>query len=317
MRGDMAQTRKHQARVALTSAAIGTLLLLGQGSGAQAQFPTASSVTSQPTLPVAGVQFKLHVTVLTIGAPVSVSQVSATVLGDRIDVTHCLHQGSSAAAPAAVKYEVPIAPLSEGSYQVVVTQKFIGEDSSPCGRFGILLEAQTEVVASTALRPVIEYYYAPRNHYFQTQDAGEIAALDNGQFVGWARTGQQFSAYAPGSASKSASLLPTCRFYGLPEAGLDTHFFSSMDAECAAIPILFPNQWIEETPDAFGAAQVVSATKSCPIGTLPLYRLYNGLPDVNHRYTTSLAIRQQMIDAGWIPEGYGTLGVALCTEIPI
>lgn len=281
-----------------------------------AQVPP-TSVSSQPTLPLAGVPFKLHVTVRTIGAPVSVDQVSAVVVGDRIDVTHCLHQGSSSTGPTFVKYEVPIASLTEGTYQVVVTQEFIGEDASPCGRMGVLIESEAVVVPPASLRPVIEYYYTPRNHYFQTQDAAEIAALDGGQFVGWSRTGQQFTAYAPGNANKSASIKPACRFYGRPEAGLDTHFFSTIAAECAAIPINYPNQWIEETSDAFGTAQVVSETQACPTGTFPLYRLYNGLPDVNHRYTTSLAIRQQMIDAGWIPEGYGLLGIAMCTEVPI
>ena len=46
----------------------------------------------------------------------------------------------------------------------------------------------------------------------------------------------------------------------------------------------------------------------------PLYRLYNngqsGAP--NHRYTTSLTIRADMIAKGWIPEGYGPLGVIAC-----
>ena len=54
------------------------------------------------------------------------------------------------------------------------------------------------------------------------------------------------------------------------------------------------------------------ADGSCVSGTVPLYRLYNNRPDVNHRYTTSLTIRQQMINAGWIPEGYGNMAVGMC-----
>ena len=46
------------------------------------------------------------------------------------------------------------------------------------------------------------------------------------------------------------------------------------------------------------------------VAPVPLYRLWNR--KVNHRYTTSLAIRSQMIEQGYVPEGYGPLGVAMC-----
>jgi hypothetical protein len=44
------------------------------------------------------------------------------------------------------------------------------------------------------------------------------------------------------------------------------------------------------------------------------YRLYNnnegGAP--NHRFTTDLNVRAQMIAAGWTPEGFG-VGVTFCS----
>jgi hypothetical protein len=47
---------------------------------------------------------------------------------------------------------------------------------------------------------------------------------------------------------------------------------------------------------------------------VPVFRLYNngmgGAP--NHRFTTDAAVRSQMLDAGWIPEGAGQEGVAFC-----
>ena len=53
---------------------------------------------------------------------------------------------------------------------------------------------------------------------------------------------------------------------------------------------------------------------ACGNGTVPLYRLYNdghgGSP--NHRYTIDLRVRATMIAAGWVPEGYGPLGVDAC-----
>jgi len=55
-----------------------------------------------------------------------------------------------------------------------------------------------------------------------------------------------------------------------------------------------------------------AATGACPFETTPVYRVYNNRPDANHRYTTSLAIRDSMVQAGWIPEGYGLDAVAFC-----
>jgi hypothetical protein len=52
----------------------------------------------------------------------------------------------------------------------------------------------------------------------------------------------------------------------------------------------------------------------CPAGTIPLYRLYNngmgGAP--NHRYTTSVAVFDQMAAAGWFFEGDGNTKVFAC-----
>jgi len=55
----------------------------------------------------------------------------------------------------------------------------------------------------------------------------------------------------------------------------------------------------------------------CQAGTIPIYRLYNNGQGAapNHRYTRDLAVRAQMIAAGWIPEGYGPLGVIMCAPI--
>jgi hypothetical protein len=53
----------------------------------------------------------------------------------------------------------------------------------------------------------------------------------------------------------------------------------------------------------------------CPAGSQPVYRLYNNGQGAapNHRYTTSLATRAQMLTRGWIPEGNGDLGVSMCS----
>lgn len=53
---------------------------------------------------------------------------------------------------------------------------------------------------------------------------------------------------------------------------------------------------------------------TCPAGSIPIYRMYNngmgGAP--NHRFTTDLNVRSQVLAAGWIAEGQG-IGVGFCS----
>ncbi len=98
----------------------------------------------------------------------------------------------------------------------------------------------------------------------------------------------------------------------MPTSSFQTHFYSAFPQECNSILTLFPGVWTFETDDAFGVQQPNVSTGACPSGTSPLYRLYNGLPNVNHRYVTDLLTRQLMLDNRWIPEGYGPLGVGMC-----
>jgi hypothetical protein len=155
---------------------------------------------------------------------------------------------------------------------------------------------------------VVEYYRATVGHYFMTAERAEIDALDNGTFSGWARTGQTFEAYPPSDASHAS----VCRFYGRPEAGLDSHFYSASIPECQAVIARFSNAWIYESGNVFTIDVPDPVNGACAPTALPVYRLYNNRVDVNHRYTTSLALRAQMMNAGWIAEGYGALAVAMC-----
>ena len=153
----------------------------------------------------------------------------------------------------------------------------------------------------------IEYYHAVFDHYFITSIADEITKLDNGTFVGWARTGASFNVYSdapPGT-------FPVCRFFSTSFAPKSSHFYTPSAAECATVKAN-PNWQFEgnvftvPTPDAAGL---------CAAGTVPVYRLYNNGQGAapNHRYTTSLATRSTMIAAQWIPEGAGELGVVMCS----
>ena len=154
--------------------------------------------------------------------------------------------------------------------------------------------------------PVIEYYNAGFDHYFITTIALEISNLDSGKTPGWVRTGKQFTAYAAAVAGSS----PVCRFFSTAFAPKSSHFYTPFPAECATVKTN-PNWTFEGEVFPIG---VPDGAGNCAAGTTPVYRLYNqghgGAP--NHRYTTDLDVRAQMLAQGWIPEGLGAVGVVMC-----
>jgi glucose/arabinose dehydrogenase len=154
---------------------------------------------------------------------------------------------------------------------------------------------------------VIEYYHASLDHYFITTLAVEIAALDNGTLHGWSRTGQTFHAYASAVAGTS----PVCRLYIPPAIG-DSHFLSASPSECAATKARFP-QFIVESDDVMRMMLPDATNGACPAATIAVYRLWNQRIDSNHRYVTDPALRAAMITRGYLSEGYGADGVAMCT----
>ncbi len=157
----------------------------------------------------------------------------------------------------------------------------------------------------------VEFHHAGLDHYFVSANAEEIALLDAGVLSGWRRTGEHWIVFKalPGLPARGT---PVCRFYGRPEADLDSHFYSGSPAECAAVREAFGASWQLESDDVFQAQLPKLTTGACPVAMTPLYRLFNGRRDANHRYTTSAGVRAAMVADGWIPEGYGAEGVALC-----
>ncbi len=166
--------------------------------------------------------------------------------------------------------------------------------------------AIAEAYYDVAQVPVVEFHHAAFGHYFISADAAEIAALDAGVHSGWRRTGLGFaaqSAYTNGAS-------PVCRFYLPPEVG-DSHFFSASPAECRDVAARFPS-FVAETAAAMYEVLPNLVSGECPAATAPVYRLWNGRADTNHRYTTDANARTAMLMAGWIAEGYGATGVAWC-----
>ena len=158
---------------------------------------------------------------------------------------------------------------------------------------------------------VIEYYNASLDHYFYTDSAPEIDALDSGRSAGWQRTGGGFFVSTTGFVGS----LPVCRYYIPPSLG-DSHFFSASAQECEDVHQSFP-WFVLETGAAFFVLPVLNMTTGeCETpwdyGIIPVYRLWNGRADANHRYTTDKNVRDDMVSKGYIAEGYGPDAVSFC-----
>lgn len=71
--------------------------------------------------------------------------------------------------------------------------------------------------------------------------------------------------------------------------------------------------WSLESRSAFHVFAPHPVTGACPRNTQPVFRLFNGKADVNHRYVTDRKLRDVMIQRGWIAEGAGPDSVAMCS----
>ena len=169
----------------------------------------------------------------------------------------------------------------------------------------------TTATASSATVPVVEYYNPVFDHYFITSVPVEISLLNARQppFQDWIATGFAFKGYA--NATAPASSVAICRFFNSTFAPKSSHFYAPHGLGCEATIAGFPDWGLED--DKLFNSMLPNASGACPTGTVPVYRLYNngmgGAP--NHRFVTSLAERQNMINKGFIAEGNG-IGVGMC-----
>jgi hypothetical protein len=171
--------------------------------------------------------------------------------------------------------------------------------------------ATASVAAGPPTVTVVEYHNAVFDHYFITPKPDEITLLDAHAppFQDWARTGFSFNAYV--NAGAPSGSVAICRFFNDHFAPKSSHFYAAHGFGCEATIAQFPD-WREEDDQLFNT-MLPDATGACPGGTIPVYRLYNdgrgGAP--NHRFVTSLAERQKMLDQGFVAEGAG-IGVGMC-----
>jgi hypothetical protein len=155
----------------------------------------------------------------------------------------------------------------------------------------------------------VEFYYSAWDHYFVTAAAPEIASLD-ATSNDWKRTGRTFKVWT----EEGPNALPVCRFFSDQSfAPKSSHFYTPYAAECDALRI--GSVWeLEGSVFDMGLPSGPSGTGTCSAGSVPLYRLYNngqgGAP--NHRYTSDLAIANQMTSSGWVVEGEAQTKVFAC-----
>lgn len=162
-----------------------------------------------------------------------------------------------------------------------------------------------------------EHRHAETGHYFVTSSLAESRALERGAVPGWSPTGMRFRVWIrPDIAlAPPESMRPFCRWF-LPYEGGYTHLLSGDEDECEALH--GARSGILESPAIFYAAVPDAVTGICPTvpgstGRLnPIYRLWNGSAQPNHRWVQQVPLRDSMVAQGWVSEGAGPLGVALC-----
>jgi len=165
---------------------------------------------------------------------------------------------------------------------------------------------------------VHEFYNGSLRHFFRTAAEAEAQSLT--PVSGFLPTGDDF--FSLDRSMSFAGTQPVCRFYGSPDPGPNSHFYTADPAECQALkdlqartPPTEPRWNFEE--NAFTAYLPVSGR--CPAeAPFPIYRLYNkhqgetinGVrEDSNHRFTTLSSVYYQMAGTGWGPEG-----VVMCSS---
>jgi hypothetical protein len=211
-----------------------------------------------------------------------------------------------------------LGPLPEGSYSIlthlnVIAGGVVTDAGCPTQQTSFNVNQSNVVNVVTA----VEYYNSSLDHYFVTADHIEAADLDSGVHAGWKRTGGSFKAYPP----EGEDGLPVCRFYAPPNSGIDSHFYTQDADECLALQAyrflppfsLVFNPWKLESLNVFRVERPRFIIGDCRPGTLPVYRLWNGRRDSNHRLTTDASARDAMIAKGYILEGWGSNAVFMCT----
>jgi uncharacterized protein (DUF1800 family) len=170
----------------------------------------------------------------------------------------------------------------------------------------LALSPVTQAMATEPTAQVIEFYTASLGHYFMTAFPDEAAMLDQGITVpGWVRTGVTWNAWK--LAGDSPTAVPVCRFFGTPNVGPNSHFYTADPVECA---IVKQNPGWTFEGIAFYIEPTVSGT--CPNMTEPIYRSFHPgaqVSESNHRFLPDLTMYQKMASTSILE------GVVMCSPL--
>jgi hypothetical protein len=165
-----------------------------------------------------------------------------------------------------------------------------------------------------AATTAVEFRCSVADRYLMTADATVVAALDAGCIPGWTRTGPSLEVFAA-TAHVATTHVDVC--------GAPGHTRGSAAAQidvralvCDASVRRLPNVWPQGDVGIPAEAVPNAADGNCRVGTIPVFGLFSQRADLNHRYTASLATRDQMRALGWSADGAGPLGVAMCAPGP-
>jgi len=153
----------------------------------------------------------------------------------------------------------------------------------------------------------------PGGHYFYTDDAAEIAQLDLGTQGHFTRTGRSFA---------SGGSRALCRFYGSRSPGPNSHFFTLIEDECAALRAAQQTPAPTSTPQWNFEGRVFAADPprpdgGCAAGTTPVYRAYNNaftVEGVRNGWDSGHRLASSPRDIGELATlfGWREEGVAFC-----
>jgi uncharacterized delta-60 repeat protein len=202
-------------------------------------------------------------------------------------------------------------PLADGSFIVRSAYPHAVALVTPQGTLdAAFAAAQAVKMSSFEYHVAAAFHNAALDQYFVTADADEISKLDGSASHGWRSMADGFHVYRAGTADPNT--VPVCRFNGLRTTGLASHVLTANAEECIALASAPRNGWILETWEVFRVTLPDALTGMCASDGVPVFRLWNARPDSGHHLTTDREIRDALLAKGYVSEGWGPLGVAMC-----